>query len=279
MPEKGREVGVQVVPGLRAHTADGVRWLTLDREERYNALTGEMSDALAAQLVGVVADDEVLVVVITGTGAAFSTGADVGAGPDGDPVISRFGEESMERAARVTRAIVRLDQPVVAAVNGIAAGVGCSVALACDLVVAAESASFLLPFARIGLMPDGGATASVAASIGRARSMRMALLAEPLPAADAVAAGLATHVVPDEDFHETVGDLARRLAGGPPLALAASKKAINAATLGDPGSGPGGLDLALQRETRGQVLLFGTSDAAEGMAAFAEKRKPRFTGQ
>ncbi len=269
----------EVVPGLQVRTEDGARWLRLEREARYNALTGEMSDALTAELQAVVSDEAVRVVVLTGTGAAFSTGADVGAGPDGGEVISRFGEESMERAARVVRAIVRLDRPVVAAVNGVAAGVGCSVALACDLVVAAESASFLLPFARIGLMPDGGATATVAASVGRARAMRMALLAEPLSAAEAADSGLATHVVPDGAFDETVADVVRRLAAGPPLALAAAKKAINAATLGNADSDPGGLDAALARETRGQVLLFGTSDAVEGMAAFGEKREPRFTGQ
>ncbi len=266
------------MPGLHAWTEDGVRWLRLDRPERYNALTDEMSDALAEQLESVTADEVVRAVVITGTGAAFSTGADVGADPGGGEVISRFGADSMERAGRVARAIVRLDRPVVAAVNGIAAGVGCSVALACDLVVAAESASFLLPFARIGLMPDGGATTTVAASVGRARAMRMALLAEPLSAAEAEAAGLATHLVPDDVFEETVAAVARQLAAGPPLALAASKKAINAATLGSPDCGPGGIDLALEHEARGQLLLFGTQDAAEGMAAFAEKRAPRFTG-
>ncbi len=117
-------------------------------------------------------------VVLGGTGAAFSTGADI----SGTDAHEHFDVTALDRANRIIRAIVRLDKPVVAAVNGIAAGVGCSAALACDLVVAKESASFLLAFARIGLMPDGGASATVAAAIGRARAMRMGLLAEPLTA-------------------------------------------------------------------------------------------------
>ncbi len=121
---------------------------------------------------------------------------------------------ALDRANRIIRAIVQLDKPVVAAVNGIAAGVGCSAALAADIVVATESASFLLAFARIGLMPDGGATATVAASIGRARAMRMALLAEPLSAREAYDAGLVTHVASDDDFDDDRREDRRRLAAG-----------------------------------------------------------------
>ena len=148
---------------------------------------------------------------------------------------------------------------------------GCSAALACDLVVAAESASFLLAFARIGLMPDGGATATVAASVGRARAMRMALLGEAMPAREAYDAGLVSHIAPDADFDETVSKLVRRLVSGPPLAFAATKKAVNAATLPV-------LEDALERERTGQTVLLRTSDVAEGMRAFGEKRRPVFRG-
>ena len=126
---------------------------------------------------------------------AFCAGADIG----GEEAHERFDVRALDRANRMVRAVVGLDKPVLAAVHGVAAGVGCSLALACDLVVAAERATFLLPFTGIGLMPDGGATATVAASIGRARAMRMALLAEPMSAADAYAAGLVSHLVADEE--------------------------------------------------------------------------------
>jgi enoyl-CoA hydratase len=252
---------------LDVRTEDGALWLTLNRPHVFNALSAEMADELAALIEDATARGDVRVVVLTGTGAAFSTGADI----SGANAHEHFDVSALDRANRIIRAITRLDKPVVAAVNGIAAGVGCSAALAADLVVAAESASFLLAFARIGLMPDGGATATVAASIGRARAMRMALLADPLTAAEAYDAGLVTHVASDEEFPGLVETIVRRLAAGPPLAYAATKKAINAATLG-------ALEGSLERERTGQTLLLRTDDVAEGMRAFGEHRRPVFGG-
>jgi enoyl-CoA hydratase len=161
---------------------------------------------------------------------------------------------------------------VVAAVNGVAAGFGASICFAADLAVAAESASFLLAFSRIGLMPDGGTTLTVAAAAGRARAMRMALLAEPVTAREAYEWGLVSHVVPDAELEPAVEEVVKRLVAGPPVAFAATKKAITAATLGD-------LEGALDREGTGQVVLFGTADAAEGMRAFVQRRRPTFTGR
>jgi len=157
-------------------------------------------------------------------------------------------------------------------VHGSAAGVGCSMALACDLAVAAESASFLLAFARIGLMPDGGSTATVAASIGRARAMRMAMLAEPLTGREAYDAGLVSHLADEDSFEIVVSEVVGRLGAGAPLGLAATKRALNAAAYA-------GLDGALERERTGQSILLGTADAAEGMRAFEERRRPDFSGQ
>ena len=252
---------------LEVLVEDGALWVTLNRPEVFNALSGEMADQLAALVEDATARDDVRVVVMTGTGAAFSTGADI----SGDSAHEHFDVSALDRANRIIRAIVQLDKPVVAAVNGIAAGVGCSAALAADIVVASESAAFLLAFARIGLMPDGGATATVAASVGRARAMRMGLLAEPLSAREAYDAGLVTHVAADADFADTVATIVRRLAAGAPLAMAATKRAVNQATLHQ-------LEGALERERTGQTLLLRTDDVAEGMRAFREKRKPTFEG-
>lgn len=247
--------------------AGGVLTMTMNRPAQLNALTPEMSGTIAAELEGAAARDDVRVVLLAGAGSAFCSGADL----SGADAHEHFDVTSLDRANRIIRAVTDLDKPVVAAVGGIAAGVGCSAALACDLVVAKRSASFLLAFARIGLMPDGGATATVAASVGRARAMRMALLGEALPAAEAYDAGLVSHLADDDDFDATVATLIGRLAVGPPMSYAATKKAVNAATLGH-------LHDALERERTGQTVLLRTADVAEGMRAFGEKRRPLFTG-
>lgn len=241
---------------------DGVRTITWNDPARLNGLTGEMLD-IASEAVEQ-APDTARVIVLTGAGRGFSTGARL------DGPIS--GTEPMDRANRLIRAVVSSPVPVVAAVNGPAAGFGCSVALAADVAVAAESAYFLLPFTSIGLMPDGGATAVVAASIGRARASAMALLGERLPSVDAAAAGLIHRAVADDDFPAEVGRVVDRLARGASVAYRSTKQAIVAATLPH-------LDDALDRERDLQVRLFDTADFAEGAAAFVQKRPPVFEGR
>lgn len=255
------------MPELDRLLDDGVLWLVLNRPEVGNALDDHLSDHLAVEIEDAQVDEAVRCVVVTGSGTSFCTGADIGS-PD---AVDRLDVTALDRANRIVRGITSLDKPLVAAVNGVAAGVGASIAFAADLAVTTASARFVLAFSRIGLMPDGGASATVAAAAGRARAMRMALLGEPLSATEAYAAGLVSHVVPDAEFDEAVIDVARRLAAGPPLGFAATKKAINASALGH-------LEDALERERTGQSILLRTDDAAEGMAAFAERRDPGFTG-
>ena len=266
MAEPDRES--PATPDLLVDLVDGALWLTMNRPEVFNAMSPEMAIGLAAELTGAGARDDVRVVVLTGTGAAFSTGADI----SGDNAHEKFDVRAMDAANAIVRAIVGCPKPVLAAVNGIAAGVGCSAALACDIIVARDSAAFLLAFARIGFMPDGGTSATVAAAIGRARAMRMALLAEPLSGEEAYAAGLVTHLAPAEEYDALVATLVRRLGAGAPLAQTATKRAINAATLTE-------LEASLERERTGQAVLMRTADVAEGMRAFSEHRKPVFRGE
>nr|MCW2728676.1 enoyl-CoA hydratase [Aeromicrobium sp.] len=242
--------------------AGGILTITWNDPERLNGLTGEMLDIVSDAVEAVT--DETRVVVLRGAGRAFSTGARL----DGE----LSGTGPMDVANRLIRALVACPVPVVAAVNGPAAGFGCSVALAADITIARQSAYFLLPFVNIGLMPDGGSTAVVAASIGRARASAMALLGERLPATDAAAAGLIHAAVADDDFDDEVDRIVAQLARGPAVSYRSTKQAITAATLGH-------LDEALDRERDLQVALFGTADFAEGATAFLHKRVPTFVGR
>jgi enoyl-CoA hydratase len=252
------------VDGLLVDRQDGVLRITFDRPERLNSLTAEIIHAVA-DLVEAADTDGTRVIVLTGSGRAFSSGADVGA--DGAPP----GLDTLDAANRLTMAITHSPVVVVAAVNGVAAGVGCSFAVAADLAIAKESAAFMLAFTKIGLMPDGGASLLVAAAVGRARAARMALLADKVDARTAAEWGLIAEVVADEDFEGRIGQLAAQLAAGPPLAHAATKRVLNAASLSL-------LEAILRAERDGQEPLLASADFAEGMAAFQAKRPATFTG-
>lgn len=254
--------------GLRSDHRDGALWLTLDHPETFNALTGDMVMGLLEHLRVTGARSDVGVIVLTGTGTAFSAGADL----SGDSPHENYDSSAVDAANMLIRSIVECDKPVVCGLNGVAAGVGMSAALACDLVVAKASAALTLGFTKIGLMPDGGATATLAAAVGRARAMRLALLSEVITAQEAFDAGLVSHVFPDASYDEGLGRIVRTLASGPPLAQAATKKAVNAATLDQ-------LPGAFQRERAGQSVLLRSDDVVEGMKAFNEKRRPTFTGR
>lgn len=253
---------------LEIHETEAQLWLRLNRPDHFNALTAELVIGLLGQLRDAATRDDVRTVVLTGTGAAFSAGADL----EGERPQDNYDAESVDAANLLVRAILDLPKPVVCGLNGIAAGVGMSLALACDLVVAAKSAGLTLAFSSIGLMPDGGATATVAASVGRARAMRLALTPDVLGAEEAFTAGLVTHVFADEEYDEGLRRVVARLARGAPLAFAATKKAINAATLGH-------LEDAFARERSGQAVLLRTDDVGEGMRAFLDRRRPDFRGR
>jgi len=246
--------------------------LTLNRPETLNAWNGQFGSELKAVFEGEAADGSVRAVLVTGAGRGFSSGADLKAGfepaEDGMPDIRKELDEVYHPAIAAIR---RLPKPVVAAVNGPAVGIGCSLALACDLIAAAESAYFGLAFVNIGLMPDGGSTAFVPPAVGRARAFQMALLGERIPAAQALDWGLVNWVHPDDRLLDEAGALAEKLADGPTRSYAASKRALNESVYGD-------LDAQLHLESELQHELARSKDFFEGAGAFVEKREPAFRG-
>ena len=251
---------------------EGVGRLTLNRPDSLNAWTADFGKELKAVIEGDAAEPSVRAVLVTGAGRGFSSGADLKEGfdaaADGAPDVRK---ELDEVYHPIIAGVRRLDKPVVAAVNGPAVGIGTSLALACDLVLAAESAFFGLAFVNIGLMPDGGSTAFVPAAVGKARAFGMALLGERVPAARALEWGLVNSVHPDERLMEEADALVERLAAGPTRSYASSKRALNKMLYPD-------LEGQLDLEAELQHELARTRDFAEGVAAFVEKRDAAFQG-
>lgn len=257
------------VDELLVDLTDGVLSVTINRPDSLNSLNAAVLTGIAETFEAAAGDPRVKVARLGGAGRGFSSGAGIGAD---DPGSSDSGDpvDVLHLANRAVRAIVALPQPVVSVVHGPAAGVGVSLALAADLVLAGDTAFFMLAFTKIGLMPDGGASALVAASVGRARAMRMALLAERISAADALAWGLVSNVYPAADLEAEVAAVIDRLRTGPAVSQALTKNAINAATLTE-------FEPALGRETEGQIRLLHGTDFREGIKAFQERRTPTFT--
>jgi len=260
---------------VNLRVAGGVATIELNRPQALNAWNAQLGADLLAALRAVAADDAVRALVITGAGRAFSSGADLRdfsggkATPDGRPDL--YGTLT-ERYHPIMQSIRELPKPVLAAVNGPAVGIGCSLALCCDLVIAAESAYFLLAFVNIGLAPDGGSSLFVPARVGIARASELAMLGERLGAAQALEWGLINRVVADERLHEEAAALGARLAGGPTRSYAGTKRQLNNWLYSR-------MDEQLELEARIQQEMADSADFVEGASAFIEKRPARFSGR
>jgi 2-(1,2-epoxy-1,2-dihydrophenyl)acetyl-CoA isomerase len=260
-------------PTITYTRTDGVARLTLNRPERLNSFNAQMHADVRHALAALEADTEARVLVITGAGRGFCAGQDL-SDRTVAPGASRADlGESIERHYKpLILALRRLPIPVVAAVNGVAAGAGANLALACDLVLATRSASFVQAFARIGLLPDSGGTWFLPRLVGPARALGLALLGEKLPASQAAEWGLIWRCVDDEDFAAEIDALAAGLAAAPTLALRHIKQAVHAAWHNT-------LEQQLDLERDAQRELGYSADYAEGVAAFMARREPRFTGR
>lgn len=254
------------------HQVDGaVATITINRPEARNALTAPTKVALLRALRDCTTDDAVRAVVLTGAGQAFCSGQDLREHADllasgADPLNT-----VREHYNRIIETITRMPKPVIAALPGVAAGAGASLAFACDFRIAAQRASFMLAFARVGLGADSGASWTLPRLIGPARAAEMLMLAEPVNAATALGLGLLTAVVTDEDLPAAASSFAARLAGGPTLAYAAIKEALLYA-------GAHSLSESLEKEAELQTRLGRTEDHKESTLAFVNKRAPVYQG-
>ena len=255
---------------IRLDVSDAIATVTLDRPDALNALTITMKQELLAAFRTIARDRAIRAMVLTGAGRAFSAGQDLKERlePDAAPLAI----ELRERYNPIIRAMRALEQPIVGAINGVAAGAGASLAFACDIRLAAEAASFVLAFGRIGLVPDSGATWFLPRLVGSARAAELALLGDPLAAVDAERIGLVSRVVPGDALAAEARRTAARLAELAPRALALTKRALERAWFTD-------LEGALEDEAWRQGIAGATADHAEGLAAFLARRPPRFTGE
>jgi 2-(1,2-epoxy-1,2-dihydrophenyl)acetyl-CoA isomerase len=254
---------------------NGAATVELNRPQALNAWNQQLGHDLLAALRQVADDDAVRAIVITGAGRAFSSGADlkdISGGqltPSGRPDVYTT---LTERYHPIMRAIRDVPKPVVAAVNGPAVGIGCSLALCCDLIVAGDSAYFLLAFVNIGLVPDGGSSLFVPTRVGIARAAEMAMLGERIGAEQALTWGLINRVVADERLPQEVSALAARLAAGPTRSYAGAKRQLNAWLYRD-------MDEQLELEAQMQGEMAESDDFMEGATSFLQKRPPVFTGR
>jgi len=249
---------------------DGVAALTLNRPEKLNAINRKMTNELNEAMVEVAKDRDARALVITGAGRGFCSGADVGDMTQAAaPIENRYWTQML---GRVILALTDLEKPVIAKVNGVAVGVGCSLALCADMIIASENAKFSLIFSRIGLIPDGGSLFHLPRLIGPAKAKELIFTAKMLDAKEAERIGLINKMIPADELDNEVSKLAKQLAEGPTVALGMAKKIINKGLSMD-------LSSVLECEAFGQTIVGTTEDAQEGIMAFLEKRKAEFKGR
>jgi 2-(1,2-epoxy-1,2-dihydrophenyl)acetyl-CoA isomerase len=259
---------------------DGVAWITLNRPDAGNAITADMHETIVDLLHRADAQSSVRAVVIGAVGKHFCTGADLRSPPkepdeqfeSGEGPTGTIMRTIVDGPQRLIASVLDCHKPVIAAVNGTAAGIGAHLVLACDLVVAVEEASFIEVFVRRGILPDGAGAYLLPRLIGMQRAKELVLLGERLSAADAMSMGMVNRVVPAADLDATVGELAARLAQGPTIALGLAKRLLNRSLDVDRAS-------AFFEESMAQELVTRTEDSTEGIASFVERRPPAFRGR
>ncbi|MGY3682038.1 enoyl-CoA hydratase/isomerase family protein [Streptomyces sp. TE33382] len=272
-PEDTTE-SVEPVESLVLHTTDnGVSWITLNRPDAMNAVTWDQRERVIALLAEASADPAVRAVVLTATGRGFCAGADLRGAPasGGERVPGDVARTIRLGAQRLIAAVLDCEKPVIAAVNGTAAGLGAHLAFACDLVLAAESAKFIEVFVRRGLVPDGGGAYLLPRLIGPQRAKELMFFGDALPAAEAERMGLVNRTVPEAELVKTAGEWARRLAEGPTRAIALTKELVNASLDSDRAT-------AFAAEAMAQEINMTTRDANEGVASFVARRAPKYRG-
>ncbi|MER0480610.1 enoyl-CoA hydratase-related protein [Streptomyces sp. Edi2] len=273
-PADGPAGRVDPVDSLILHATDnGVSWITLNRPEAMNAVTRDQRERLIGLLAEASADPDVRAVVLTATGRGFCAGADLRGSPSsGERVAGDVARMIRDGAQRLITAVLDCEKPVIAAVNGTAAGLGAHLALACDLVLAAESASFIEVFVRRGLVPDGGGAYLLPRLIGPQRAKELMFFGDAVPAAEAARLGLVNRVIPDSELAKTAKEWAERLAAGPTRALALTKQLVNASLDADRAT-------ALAAEATAQEINMTTADAQEGVTSFVQRRTPSYRGR
>jgi 2-(1,2-epoxy-1,2-dihydrophenyl)acetyl-CoA isomerase len=254
--------------------ADGIATITLNRPQSLNALLPEMNDRLAELVGEAEADEAVRVIVLTGAGKAFSAGADLKLMGRADRLgrSALVGRQRTLHGAGIVGRLLQRDKPMIAAVNGVAAGMACSFVLACDFALAAESARFAFSFVKVGFIPDCGASTLLPRRVGTANAQKICLSSEPVSAAEALRLGLVAEVVSDADFRARIAALAASIAAQPPQAVRLARGLIERGASSD-------FRQATEAEALAQGILGETQDHQEAVRAFVEKRKPVFTGK